>query len=249
MRGIAFIIVFITCTAQYAFSQERITDHNNDLWFLLHGDYDLGEKWGLDTELHLRLSDWGHQKQQTLIRPSVYYKYNSQVSFFLGYTNIQSYPYGGQPIAARTPENNMWIQALIKHKIGRIGVSHRYRFEERWSGKVSIDANGRELDGYAHKNRLRYRLTLKAPIVSGKPWYFQVFDEVWVNYGENTQQNIFDQNWLYAGIGRNLNAKTALEIAYQWQILNKSDGIRQESNNTIQLSFHYKINLKKDRNG
>jgi len=249
MKRIAFISILMVFSCRCAFSQGRVINHNNDLWYLLHGDYSLSSKWGIDSELHLRLADWGHEKQQILIRPSVYYKLNSSLYLFAGYTHIESYPYGDQPIVARTPENNFWIQALVKHSVGRLGVSHRYRFEERWTGIISTLSNQNEISGYSHKNRLRYRLTLKAPITPDSPWYFQVFDEVWVNFGENTQLNIFDQNWLYTGFGKNLNNLLALELAYQWQILNKADGIHQESNDTIQLTLHYKFDSTKNRNG
>ncbi|MFT7033704.1 MAG: hypothetical protein ACJA2S_002212 [Cyclobacteriaceae bacterium] len=226
-------------------SQERITSHNNDLWFLLHGNYYFSEKFGFDSEAHLRLSDLGYQKQQILLRPSVYYKFNDKVKFYLGYTYINTYPYGDQPIAARTPENNLWIQASVSQKLGQLGLSHRYRLEQRWVGKMTLGNNGFELTDRIHKNRIRYRITAKFRIPTDQRFYFTAFDEVWINYGKNTGLNYLDQNWMYGGGGFYFNEETAIELAYMWQLVKKSDGIREESNNTLQLSLHYNLPLKK----
>ena len=205
----------------------------------------MSEKFGLDSELHLRLADFGGQKQQILIRPSIYYKLNQNVSFYTGYTYISTFPYGDQPIAARTPENNVWVQAHVKQNIGKVGISHRYRLEERWTGNITANGNAYELNGTTHRNRIRYRLTAKYVLPKDPRFYLTVFDEVWVNYGKNVGLNYLDQNWLYAGAGFLINKETALEIAYQWQIIEKSDGYHKESNNTLQLSLHYNLPNKK----
>jgi len=249
MKIISTTIAFICLTGLNVFAQERIIGNNNDIWFLSHGDYTISNKWGIDSEIHFRTSDWGHDKQQILLRPSVYYKLNNLISIYGGYTFIETYPYGDQPINTRTPENNFWLQATAEQNISSWSVSHRYRFEERWISKVTETDGIRDVNGTTHRNRIRYRLTLKKALDKQKNWYIQVFDEVWVSYGENTQKNLFDQNWLYGGIGRKISHNLALELAYQWQIVNKSDGIHQESNNTIQLTMHYKFNFNKIKNG
>ena len=82
------------------------TVHNNDLWVTGHGNILVTDKWGTDLELHYRMAEMGQEKQQFLIRPSIYYVINADVLAFAGYTHIETYPYGEQPIALQTPENN-----------------------------------------------------------------------------------------------------------------------------------------------
>lgn len=239
------VVLILTTNGFIVQAQEKLTTHNNDLWFLLHGNYTLSDKFGLDSEIHLRLGDMGGQKQQILLRPSIFYKYNKQIRFYVGYTYISSYPYGDQPIKSRTPENNIWIQVLMSHSKGNLNFSHRYRLEQRWIGNISSTNNGYGLDGTIHKNRIRYRLTTKFRIPTDLRFYFTAFDEIWINYGKNVGFNYLDQNWLYAGTGFYLSEFTTIELAYQWQLIRKSDGMMQEYNNTLQVSLHYNLPLNR----
>lgn len=244
MKLILTILIGVSC-AFGSLAQEKTTTNNNDIWFLIHGNYEVSDKMGFDSEAHFRLADYGNQKQQILLRPSIYYNLNERVKFFVGYTYINTYPYGEQPSKGRTPENNIWVQALISQKIGKIGLSHRYRLEQRWVGQLALSSHGYEVVDNIHKNRFRYRLTAKFRIPTDERFYFTVFDELWINYGKSTGISYFDQNWLFGGFGLYLNKGTAIELAYMWQFIEKPDGIRKESNNTIQLSLHYNIPIKK----
>lgn len=246
MRKFTILAVFIVLGFADVKSQDKITDHNNNIWFLVHGNYYLSEKFGLDSEAHLRLADMGGQKQQMLLRPSIYYKLTDQVRFYFGYTYINTYPYGTQPVAARTPENNLWAQVTLNHSVSKLGLSHRYRLEKRWIGKLAPTSNGYEVQGTTQKNRLRYRLTLKYTLPNQDKFYVAAFDEIFINYGKDTRVNFFDQNWIYSGLGYNLSEGTSLELAYQWQLIEKADGISEESNNTLVLSLHYNLPLGKN---
>ncbi|GAB4250830.1 MAG: hypothetical protein Tsb0034_29930 [Ekhidna sp.] len=237
MKRTILLIVLMIGTAR-AWAQEQETAHNQDLWFLQLSKLYLKNGWGLENELHLRLADYGSEKQQVLIRPSVFYQLNQSVTFHLGYTHIETYPYGEQPVPIQTPENNLWAQVTLSHEVVGVQISHRYRLEERWTGKAVTSNNETMIDGVQHRNRFRYRLTAKKPIGKG---YIAAFDEVWFNFGENTGLNRMDQNWVYAGYGRNLNSKLALEVGYLHQWIAKADGYRFESNNTVQFTAHLKI--------
>ncbi len=238
------LLAFFALTFNVSNSQNRITDVNNNLWFLVHGDYKISDKVGLDSEVHLRVANMGDSKQQTLLRPSVYYQAHEQVRFYFGYTYINTYPYGDRPVAARTPEHNLWAQATVNHNINKLGLSHRYRLEQRWVGNVVATPDGHNVEGSTHKNRLRYRITAKFNLPNQDKFYVALFDEIFVNYGKNVGTNFFDQNWIYGGIGCKLNEQSNLELAYQWQVIEKSGGVYEESNNTFQLSYHYNLDWR-----
>ncbi|MEQ9403618.1 MAG: DUF2490 domain-containing protein [Cyclobacteriaceae bacterium] len=227
-----------------ATGQVRTKSQNNDLWFLQLSKIQLTNRWGFENELHLRLTNWTETRQQILLRPSIWYKLNENVKFQLGYTHIETYPYGDQPIAIRTPENNIWGQFVLDHSAGGLKVSHRYRLEERWTGKtISTTSGDPAIKGSLHRNRFRYRVTLKKEFNEGK-FYATMFDEVWVNFGENTGYNRLDQNWLYVGFGKRLNDRITLETGYLWQIIEKANGTQFESNNTIQFTAHFNFKKK-----
>jgi hypothetical protein len=243
MKKQVIIILLIGAFCSHVQAQDREVARNNDLWFLQLSKFYFENGFGLENELHLRLADWGGEKQQILIRPSVFFTLNDAVTFHLGYTHIETYPYGEQAIAIRTPENNLWAQVTLNHEVVGLQVAHRYRLEERWTGKVINTAGQPEIDGSLHRNRFRYRFTLKKSL-SDKT-YLAAFNEVWINFGENTGLNRLDQNWIYIGAGHKINKSLAIELGYLHQWLAKADGNHFESNNTIQLTAHLKISQAK----
>ena len=242
--GILLFVLFCVITVPRVVAQNKKVATNNDLWFTLHGDHKINNKFGIESELHFRRTDWGAQSQQFLFRPSVYYGINDFLSVYLGYTHIQTYPYGDQPIAFQTPENNALIQSVVKQSISKFNISHRYRYESRWIGNVSL-LNGKEqVDGYTHRNRFRYRVTVSYPIQDTK-FSIKSFDEIWLNFGNNVANNGFDQNWFYLGVDYKILKFAQLGVGYMHQHINKPNGVQQEKNNTIQVTLSYKIPFKK----
>lgn len=238
-KAIFFIVIWLFIQNN---GQSQNIAKNNNFWLMEITKIQLSSRWGLENELHLRIANW-ETKQQILIRPSVFYLLNDQVKFHLGYTHIETYPYGEQPIPIRTPENNLWGQVTLDHVAGSLHFSHRYRMEQRWTGKAITNGADSELDGFIHKNRFRYRLTIKKSLTN-KGLYAVIFDEIWLNFGENTALNRLDQNWFYMGLGQSISDGIKIEMAYLGQNIRKSNGLQAEWNNTLQLSTFYAFNKK-----
>lgn len=236
------MILLLSSWLQPVLAQDNIIDQTNSLWYFLGGNHEITEKFGINTELHMRLAEWGTQKQQLLIRPSVYYKVTDNLKMQVGYTYIQNYPYGNQPLPERIPENNFWLQAEVYNMVKNVSITHRYRYEMRSVGLPDLSSSE-----FEHKffQRFRYRLTIKVPFGESKKMYAVIFDEVWLNLGSNVNNYIFNQNWLHTGLGRKISKSLAIELAYQWMVLDKPDGIHRESNNIIQTSIKYKIPFNK----
>jgi hypothetical protein len=129
--------------------QSPVIAHSTNWWNALVGHYRFSDKWGLYDELHIRRANYLAEWQQFLFRPGINYFLNDNVTLTLGYTYIQSYPYGTQPLPTIIPENNVWQQVFVQQKIGKVALKHRYRFEERWSGNaVALPADEYKIDGY-----------------------------------------------------------------------------------------------------
>lgn len=239
MKKITFLLLFTSILCFKGYAQAPSIARNNNIWLLQISKYYLKNGFGLENELHLRLANWGVGKQQVLVRPSVFYVLNDAITFHAGYSLIVTYPYGDQPVAITTPEHNAWAQVTLNHESAGIQFSHRYRLEERWTGKITTVNAAPQLDGYQHRNRFRYRITLKKNL--GKSGYLAAFDEMWFNFGENTGLNGHDQNWIYLGYGQKLSDQMSIELGYLHQWIAKPDGIQFESNNTIQLTAHVKL--------
>ena len=120
------LLISITCSSQ------KIISTQAHAWVMYTGNHKITERWGIHTEYQWRRADGFNDWQQSLLRLGVdyYTKQNTQVT--LGYGWIRSYQYGDQPIAHKNNEHRIWEQYIMKNKIGRVDVQHRYRLEQRF---------------------------------------------------------------------------------------------------------------------
>jgi hypothetical protein len=236
-----FIVAMFAAINSTQAQENRVVDSQFDTWWSNVNTYNLHPKWYLSSELHIRRTNGFKNWQQFLIRPAANFKLNDNIHFALGYTYILSYPYGNQSIHIATPEHNVWEQVTLKHKVGKVAFSHRYRFEQRLIGNRVMDEAGEyHLDDFTFGERFRYRLTASIPITANKRWFITVFDEIWITQ-EDFLPTGLNQNWAYLGAGFKLTKRTNIQLGFMHQLIKKGDGIHFESNPTLQFTFGYTI--------
>lgn len=64
-----------------------------------------------------------------------------------------------------------------------------------------------------------------------------LYDEIFVNFGKNVANNVFDQNRAYAAITYALPKKSRLEIGFMEQTLQQRSGRVIENNHTLMVSI------------
>ncbi len=235
MKKILLIASFIGAFASF-YGQKQI-DREFNSWWTYAGNHKLTDKWGIHTLYSWRRNDFVKNWQQSLLRVGVNYKLASNTTFTLGYDWVETFPYGKQPIAQQTTEQRIFEQFILKNKIGRIAIKHRYKLEHRFIEQNSM------------KNRFRYRLVLTVPIgkkkMEDKTFFFTVFDEFFVNFGYDVKGRLLNQNWLFSALGYKVNSKLAFKLGYMNQFLIKSDNYHIESNNTLQVGLSYNMDFRK----
>lgn len=86
--------------------------------------------------------------------------------------------------------------------------------EQRWVGRYT-NANLEKEDDYVFLNRMRYLMRLQLPIgkkkIEDKTLYAALYDEVFIQFGKEVQENIFDQNRLGALLGYKWNKSFRIE--------------------------------------
>jgi hypothetical protein len=189
---------------------QRLSDHNSIGWFGSFNTIYLGEKVSLWVEYQWRreniVTDW----QQSFFRTGLQYHFNKDVSAMLGYVHALTFPYGDFPPGPHpVPDHRIFEQLTWNGKEGRIGLNHRLRFEQRFIGKVDQNQGEYQVDGWNYLNRVRYQLRATVPLnnqrLLDKTWYLAGFDEIFLGFGKNVNQNIFDQNRLGLLLGYQLN--------------------------------------------
>ncbi len=208
------------------FSQNtRITDNNSIGWYAFTGTFMLNKKLGIHSEYQWRRDELITNWQQSLLRVGVNYQLNQKIQLRLGYAWIETFPYGDIPLNSfgkDFTEHRSFQMATISDKVSVVDLSHRFMLEQRWVGRYT-NANLNSEDDYLFMNRFRYmfraQIPLKGKTIADKTPYFAIYDEVFIGFGENVNENVFDQNRLGLVFGYRFNKSFRMEAGYLNQIL------------------------------
>ena len=241
---IAFCFVFVSLITKS--QNTRIIDYNSIGWYNSFITKKVTNKWSAHIEYQWRRDEFILHGQQSLLRVGANYKVNQKLSARVGYGWIETYPYGSinlQAAGKTFTEHRAFQSLFLNDQIGIFEIQHRFMLEQRWIGRYTkLDMNIE--DDYVYLNRMRYMLRLQLPLgkkqIEDKTLYFAMYDEIFIQFGENVQENIFDQNRLSGLLGYKLNKYFKIELGY----LNQSVlfGREIEGNNIFQKNNGFIVN-------
>ncbi|MBP6181138.1 DUF2490 domain-containing protein [Flavobacterium sp.] len=177
-------------------------------WFLYLGNQKINDRWNLHSELQYRNFNFAGDLEQLIIRTGLGYNLSeNNNNVLLGYAYIHSEPYiFGTTDKRQTKEHRVFQQFITKQSFGRVNVQHRYRFEQRF---LQDD----------FKMRFRYLLMLNIPInkktMEKTAVYASLSNEIFIN----TEQNHYDRDRVYGGIGYCFNKNFKMEVGLMSQLL------------------------------
>ncbi|MBC7921297.1 MAG: DUF2490 domain-containing protein [Ferruginibacter sp.] len=208
----------------------RVVDHNPIGWYIYNGDHSVSRRWEVHTEYQWRRIGFIRTWQQSLIRLGAAYQVLDKVKVAAGYTHFTTYPYGEHPVAdqgAPTPEHRTHQDVQLADTVGRLVLSHRIRLEQRWLGQLAAD-DPRRVAGWAFQNRIRYQLQANFPLegagIDDQEFYFTCFDELFIGFGKNVGDNVYNQNRILGGIGYQFRDNFQVEVGYLNQITQHAEG-------------------------
>jgi hypothetical protein len=210
--------LLLLCTT-FGFAQNRITDKNNIVWLNVNTTFTLTDHFGIQAEYHMRRVDYLEHWQQGLLRLGVNYTLNPETTFRIGYGWAETYPYGDIPINGMGKdftEHRIFEMAQFTSKVSKLNISHRFMLEQRWIGRYSKASLDQE-DSYLYLNRLRYMARFQLPVY--EKLYVAAYDELFIGFGGNIGENIFDQNRFGALVGYNFSKNFRAEGGYLSQIV------------------------------
>lgn len=101
-------------------------------------------------------------------------------------------------------ENRFYVQAKYKHTLGKLNLSHRFRFDGRFIQGPYSSTN-------VFNHRARYLLGFDMPIKSKKNnLYFTAYEELFFNTKDGADP-VYEENWAYAALGIKINEKNKIE--------------------------------------
>lgn len=191
-------------------------------WLIYIGNKKLNKKWNLHHEIQYRNYDAIEDLEQLLLRTGLGYTFKeNKRNILLGYGYISSENYMGNTTDKNTVnEHRIFQQFSSEQTLGKLKLSHRYRYEQRF---VEGD----------FKMRLRYFLGLKVPlkIKEKNNYYFSLYNEIFIN----TKSSLYDRNRLYGGIGYKFSQGLRFETGYMNQFF--KNGSRDQVNLFCFYSF------------
>jgi len=250
LKQIFYAIVILFWSA-FTVAQNRITDKNNIGWFAYNGTFTVSDRFSIHTEYQWRRDDYVEKWQQGLLRVGVNYTLNPETTFRIGYGWAETYPYGDIPLNGMGKdftEHRIFEMAQLGSKVSKLAITHRFMLEQRWVGrysKASLDAE----DSYLYLNRIRYMLRLQLPVY--QKLYVAAYDELFIGFGQNVGENIFDQNRFGALVGYNFNKNFRAEGGYLNQIVQLGREVTGKNvfqhNNGFIVSGIFNFDLRKSK--
>ena len=180
-------------------------------WLIYIGNKKLNNGWNIHNEVQYRNYNAIGDLEQLLLRTGIGYNLTeNNNNILLGYGYILSENYIGETDEkVSVNEHRIFQQFTTKQKIGKVGLSHRYRFEQRF---VEDD----------FRMRLRYFLGINIPLQykeDGKnPLYLSAYNEIFLN----TESSVFDRNRVYGGLGYKFSNALRMELGYMNQFFENS---------------------------
>jgi hypothetical protein len=144
--------------------------------------------------------------------------------------------------------------ATLADKTPSVDLSHRFMFEQRWIGRYSNPSLDRE-DEFKLSYRFRYMLRIQIPFkgkeIVDKTPFIVLYDEIFIGFGKNVNENIFDQNRIGVLIGYKFNQLLRIEAGYLSQIIQLGREINSSNvfqyNNGIIVNLYFNLDLTKQK--
>jgi hypothetical protein len=233
----------------------RVTDKNAIGWFNNFSTIKFSKKWSAHVEYQWRRENFIKDWQQSLFRTGINYHAGNKLTLRLGYAWVETFAYGDIPLQAagkRFPEHRLYQMAGITDNISKLEISHRFMLEQRWIGRYT-DASLSKPDDFLFLNRFRYMYRMQTAIgkkrIADKTPYLAMYDEIFLGFGKNVNENIFDQNRLAVLLGYRFNKKIRIEGGFFQQILQLGREVNNQNifqyNNGIIINSYFNLNLNR----
>lgn len=196
-------------------------------------------------EYQCRRNQFISQWQQSLLRLGFNVEVKPGLNLRAGYAWIETFPYGDIPIngfGKDFTEHRLYETLQFTHPEFGIDITHRLMLEQRFVGTYK-DENSSAEDDFPLLHRFRYMLRFQIPLMKKNEQqhlYLNIFDELFIGFGEQVKANIFDQNRIACLLGYAFNSHFSLEAGY----LNQTIQFGREINgkNVFQYNNGFTIN-------
>jgi len=211
-------------------------------WVSLNTTSRLSDRWGAVGDLHIRRNDFVEDPSFYLLRVGAHHWISDTFAVTLGYAHNWVAPVQ-EGWRTWTQENRIYQQAQYSTRLGRVGVLHRLRNEQRWQQQVENDI----LTGESKfSDRVRYLISVTIPVSENQSVpSLIVSNEILVQFGSALVENTFDQNRLFGGIKKSLSPSWSFDLGYMLVYQQKASGYQYDLNHTLRWFFYWTPDFRK----
>jgi opacity protein-like surface antigen len=225
LKSKLFILLIICLANGMQAQNSRISTHEKIGWYNFFGTVKLSEKFGVHAEYQWRRENYLENWQQGLLRVGVNYQVKPNILARVGYAWIETFPYGELAIngfGKDFSEHRIFEMIQLSHKESTVEFSHRFMLEQRFLGRYLSRESVTE-DEFLFLNRMRYMFRMQMPLrgksIDDKTPYLAFYNEIFVGFGKNVTNNVFDQNRVAGLLGYKFNKNLRVEAGYLNQIV------------------------------
>jgi len=255
-RIVLIVLLFQVATSIVSqAATNRIRTSHNIGWYNTFLTFRLSDKSSIQAEYQWRREEWISNWQQSLLRIGYHLQLHPRVTARLGYGWIDTFPYGEIPLngfGKQFTEHRLFQAIVLQDEVRRLSISQRWMLEERWLGRFANAAATQE-EGFDLLGRIRYQVRLQHPI--SKPgnsqsyFYLAAYDELFIGFGKNVKENVFDQNRLASLIGFQSGSTFRVEAGFLQQLLQLGREVDGKNvfqyNNGVTVNVYYTLDLRK----
>ncbi|MDF7811307.1 DUF2490 domain-containing protein [Hymenobacter sp. YC55] len=252
MRRLPLVLgLCLMVTAGFGQALPRLLDHNTLGWVVYSGDHALSDQWALHTEYQLRRVKLLGTQQQHLARLGLVRQLTDRVTVSGGYTYFQTHEYGRYPTVSGRPqpEHRLYEDVTLTDAFGRLQLEQRLRLEQRWLGQRAEEGAGR-VQAWEYQHRIRYQLAgsypLQGPTIDNGEWYLNAFDELFISFGRNVGNNVFNQNRLSGGLGYQFSENAKVELNYLNQVTQHAEPDPATGRPVFEINNGFRVNILYD---
>jgi len=240
-----FLLLTFLLVAQVSFAQTRQTTEREQTFLAYFNAARLSEHWGTWLDVHYRQTgNFFDRPFLGIARLGGTYFFNNDVRFTAAYAYVHGFPDAGFKTAK--PEHRPWQQLWWRNKYKKLQTIQQLRLEQRFVQRVVNDV---ALDEYAYSNRIRYAITLSAPLrkkgAETSRLSAVLNNELFINFGANIIYNHFDQNRFFAGFAWNFTPDLSAQFGYMNVFQQTAAGDRFFNNHCIRLYFLQNLDFRK----
>ncbi|GAB3647934.1 DUF2490 domain-containing protein [Echinicola sediminis] len=234
-------LLFFTGTFLSAKAQTKEVAHDNQQWLQYYNSLLLSDKWSISSDAGIRFKNHFDHFSTYIVRTAINYHLDNSTEIGLGFAHLGSYIDQERQLVEFRP----FQEFNTTQTTHSIGLSHRFRVEERFF--KSTDQAPVETEAFNF--RFRYRFMVKIPLLSfssdktAKNLSFNAGDEIFINAGKEISHNIFDQNRILLGPVLEFNENISASFTYQHQFSSGSSPSQYRQTDVFWLSIKHKLSL------